>query len=187
MHAQLLELSGYLKTLGSLLDHQQVVAFVPALPARLGDDQGPVTPGTVGDEDFAAVDDELVSVALRHRRDARHVAACVRLGDRDRGDLFAADGGGQPAAFLVVSPELEDGRRRHLGLDRNRHAQTARPSPAQLFRKHDRREIVATLPAVLGWVLQAEEAKLPKTPENLVRECLLLPLLEVRLHLAFKY
>ena len=98
--------------------------------------------------------------------------------------MLAADGGNHPLALLLLGPELEHRRRRHLGLDVDRHAQPAQPRPGHLLGKHHRREVVAALPAVLGWVAQTEEAELAEALEDGVGEGLLLPLLQVRLDFA---
>src|SRR5712692_10999737 len=169
MHPELLERAGDLESGRALLDDEEVVALVAALAVGLGDDEGPVAPGAARDEDLPAVDDELVAIALRHRRDPSDVAAGVRLGDCQRRDVLSADGRDQPFALLLFGPELENRRRGHLGLDVDRHAEPAQAGPRHLFGKDDGREIVAALPAVLGWVAQAEETELAEAFEDGVR------------------
>src|SRR5713226_1715564 len=117
MHAQLLEGARDLESGSALLDHQQVVALVAALAIRLRNDQRPAAAGAAGDEDLAAVDDEVVALLPRGGGDAGHVGAGVRLGDRERGDLLAANRRDDPFALLLLCPKLEYGRGRHLGLD----------------------------------------------------------------------
>src|SRR5712691_12511670 len=109
MHPELLERTGDLESGGALLDDEQVVALVTAFAVGLGDDESPVAAGAARDEDLPAVDDEMVAVPLRDRRDPGDVAAGVRLGDRQGRDVLATDGGGQPFSFLLFGPELEDG------------------------------------------------------------------------------
>src|SRR6266849_1496237 len=184
MHAQLLEGPRDLESRRALLDDEQVVALVAALAIRLRDDQRPAATGAAGDEDLAAVDDEVVALLPRGGGDAGYAGDGVRLGDRERGDVLAADRRDDPFAFLLLGPELEDGWRRHLGLNVDRHAQAAQPGFGHLLREHDRREVVAALAAVLGRVAQAEEAELAEALEDGVGEGRLLPLLEVRLDLG---
>src|SRR4029077_5282576 len=87
-------------------------------------------------------------------------------------------------ALLLLGPELEHRRRRHLGLDVDRHPEAPQSRPRHLLGKHDPREIVAALAAVLGRIAQAEKPELAKALEDVVREGRFLPLLEVRLDLA---
>src|SRR5712691_5021345 len=138
MHAQLLEGPRDLESRSALLDDEQVVALVAALAIRLRDDQRPAATGAAGDEDLAAVDDEVVALLPRGGGDAGYVGAGVRLGDRERGDVLTADRRDDPFAFLLLGPELEDGRRRHLGLNVDRHAQATQPRFGHLLREHDR-------------------------------------------------
>ena len=154
-----------------------------SLALALGDDQRPVTPGAVGDERLAAVDDELVAESPSHRCDAGHVRARVGLCDGDRRDLLAPDRRSQPAPLLVLGPELEYRWRGHLGLHRDCHAKAAATDPRQLLRQHHGREVVAALAAVFRRIAQPQEAQLAEPLEDRVREGLLLPLLEVRLDL----
>src|SRR5216684_7255361 len=102
MHAQLLQGARDLEAGGALLDDQQVVAFVAALAVGLGDDQSPVAAGAAGDEDLPPVDDEVIAVTPGHSRDARHIRARVRLGDRERRDVLPANGGDYPSALLLL-------------------------------------------------------------------------------------
>src|SRR5258708_20096261 len=81
MHPELLERAGDLESGGALLDDEKVVALVAALAVGLGDDERPVAAGAARDEDLPAVDDKMVAIALRDRRDPGDVAPCVRLGD----------------------------------------------------------------------------------------------------------
>src|SRR6266851_1289670 len=87
---------------------------------------------------ISAVSDEVVAFLPRGGGDASHVGAGIRLCDRERGDLLTADRRDDPFAFLLLSPELEDGWRRHLGLNVDRHAQAAQPGFGHLLREHDR-------------------------------------------------
>src|ERR1700694_35210 len=104
-----------------------------ALALDLRHDQGPVAAGSVGDEDLAAIDDEMVAVAPRDRGDAGHVRPGVGLGDGDGADLLSENCGRQPLALLLLSAELEQRRGGHLGLDGPRHPKgtPAIPSPPQ--------------------------------------------------------
>src|SRR6266851_2657039 len=129
MHAQLFQGARDLESWSAFLDDQQVVALVTALAIRLRNNQRPAAAGAAGDEDLAAVDDEVVALLPRGGGDARHVGAGVRLGDRERGDLLTADRRDDPFAFLLLGPELEDGWRRHLGLNVDRLAQAEMATP----------------------------------------------------------
>src|SRR5229473_620839 len=129
MHPELLERAGDLESGRALLDDEEVVALVAALAVGLGDDERPVAPGAARDEDLPAVDDEMVAIALRDRRDPGDVAAGVRLGDREGRDVLSSDRRDQPFALLLFRPELEDGRRGHLGLDVDRHGEPAQARP----------------------------------------------------------
>src|SRR5215831_253199 len=149
------------------------------LPLGLRHHQRPVTPRAAGDEDLPAVDDELVSVALRHRGDAGDVGARIRLGYREGGDLVTLDGRDEPATLLLLGAELENGRRCHLSLHRHGHTQAATADPGELFREDHGGEVVTALAAVLERVAETQEAKLAETPEDRVGEGLLLPILEI--------
>src|SRR5260370_41821332 len=108
MHPELLERAGDLESGGALLDDEQVVALVAALAVGLGDDERPVAAGAARDEDLPAVDDEVVAVALRDRRDPGDVAAGIGLGDRQGRDVLSSDRRDQRFALLVLGPEFED-------------------------------------------------------------------------------
>ena len=183
VHAELLQRARDLEALGPFLDDQQVVAGVSTVAFDLGHDERPLTAGSVRDEDLSTIDDELVAVSLRGGRDSRDVRSGVRFGDGDGGDVLSADGGRQPAPLLLLGPELEHRRGRHLRLDGDRHAQAAGRGFRHLLGQHDGREVVAALSAELLRVPQAEETELAHPLEDRVGEGLLLPLLEVRLHL----
>src|SRR5260370_26259236 len=104
MHAQLLHGARDLESGGALLDDQKVVALVAALAIRLRDNQRPAAAGAAGDEYLPAVDDEVVALLPRGGGDAGHVGARVRLCDRERGDVLAADRRDDPFAFLLLGP-----------------------------------------------------------------------------------
>jgi hypothetical protein len=110
----------------------------------------------------------------------------VGFGECERGDLLASDGGYEPSPLLLLGPELENGRRRHLRLNRHRHTETARAGPRHLLREHHSREVIASLAAILRRVPQAEKPELAHPPEDRVREGILLPLLEVGLDLLLQ-
>ena len=111
---------------------------MPALALILGDDERPVAARPVGDEDLAAVDDELVAEAAGCGRDAGDVRSGIRLGDGQGGDLLAADRRHEPALLLLLGPELEHRRGGHLGLDGNRHPEPAAADLGHLLGQHDR-------------------------------------------------
>src|SRR6266851_9250086 len=183
MHAQFLKRARDLEARRALLDHEQVEAAVATFPIAFRHDQGPVAARSVGDEDLAAVHNEVVALAPRDGRDRRHVRAGVRFCDRQGGDLLAADRRRQPLALLLLGPELEYRRRGHFGLDRDRHPEPAASDPGHLLGEDDGREVVPALPSVLGRIPETEKAELPEPPEDRVWEGLLLPLLEVGLDL----
>src|SRR5260370_3361678 len=133
MHPELLERAGDLESGRALLDDEQVVALVSALAIGLGDDERPMAAGAAGDEDLAAVDDEMVAVAFGGGCDARHIGAGVRLRDRQGCDVLAADGGDQPFPLLLLGSELQDRRRRHLALDVYRPAYAGHAGPRHLL------------------------------------------------------
>src|SRR6266849_5271735 len=127
MHTQLLQGARDLESGSAFLYDQKVVALVATLAIRLCDDKRPAAAGAAGDEDLAAVDDEVVALLPRGGGDARHVGAGIGLGDRERRDVLPADGRDDPFALLLLSPEFEDGWGRHLGLNVDRHAQATQP------------------------------------------------------------
>src|SRR5438552_423214 len=181
MHAQLLQRAGHLESRRPLLDHEQVEAAVPSLPIRFGDHQRPLAASAVGDEDLAAVDDELIAETARGGGDSGHVRTCVGLRDRERGDLLALDSRDQPAPLLLLGAEAKHRRRGHLGLHGDGHAQPTAPGPRHFLGKDHRAEVVAALAAVFGRVAQAQKTQLAEAPEYRVGEGLLLPLLQVGL------
>src|ERR1700680_1286970 len=139
---------------------------MPPVAVGLGHHQRPVTPRAVGDEDLAAVDYEMAPVASRDRGDPGHVGAGVGFRDRQRRYLVALDRRYQPPSLLLLGAELEHGRRGHLRLDGDRHAQTPAARLGHLLGQDDRREVVTALAPVLGWVAQSEEAKLAEPLED---------------------
>ena len=84
------------------------------------------------------------------------------------------------SCFCSSVPNGEDRRHRHVGVDRDAHRQAARLRVHDLLGEHERREVVAALPAVLLGLVEAEEPELAHALEDPVRERRLLPLLGVR-------
>ena len=136
------------------------------------DQQDEVAAHPVGDVELAAVDPPVAVDPLGSRPDVGDVAPRVGLGDAERRDLLATDGGHEVALLLLLGPPLEDGRRGHLGVHADRHADAAGAAARHLLGEDDRAEVVAALTSVLLRVAQPEQAELAHAREDAVREAL---------------
>ena len=162
------------------VDQEEREAVIARVGVGLGDEHDVVGAVAVGDVGLRPVDHPLVAVAHRARLDAGDVRAGVGLGDPEAGDLLALDRGHEVALLLLLGAEQEDRRRRHVGVDRDAHAEPAALRVDHLLGEHEVAEVVAALAAVLLGIGQAEEAELAHAAEDRVRERRLLPLLRVR-------
>src|SRR5690348_17416388 len=75
-------------------------------------------------------------VADGGRADAGDVGAGVGLGDAEAADPLALDGGDEVGLLLLLGAELQDRRRRHVGVHRDPHAQTADRKSTRLNSSH---------------------------------------------------
>jgi hypothetical protein len=116
--------------------------------------------------------------------DARDVRAGVGLGDAEARDPLPPDRGHQVALLLLLGAELQDRRRRHVGVHGDAHREPAGVRARELLGQHEVGEVVPTLTAVGLRHREPEEAELAHAPEDRVRERRLLPLLRVRRQLA---
>ena len=98
-------------------------------------------------------------------------------------DRLALDRRHHPLLLLLLGPEREDRRHRHVGLDREAHRQPAAVGVDELLGEHERGVVVAALAAVLLGLVEPEEAELAHPLEHPVGERRLLPLLGVGLEL----
>ena len=159
--------------------------MVAALRRRLDRRDVEARAHAVGDVGLLAVDDEAAVDALGARGDRRDVGAGPGLGDGQRGDLLAGDGGRQVAALLVLGAELPHRRRGDADVRADAGRQPARAAARQLLGEDRVVQVVAALAAVLLGVLQAEEADPRQLGEDLVGEpARLLPLGGVRAQLV---
>ncbi len=89
----------------------------------------------------------------------------------------------RPLLLLLLGPEREDRRHRHVGLHGKPHRQAAAVRVDHLLGEHEARVVVAALSAVRRRLVEPEEAELAHPLEHPVRERGLLPLLGVGLEL----
>ena len=164
---------------GLLVDDEQREAVVAGVGVGLRHEHDEVGARAVGDERLRAVDDVVVAVAHRARADSGDVRAGAGLGDAERGDLLALDRRHQVGLLQVLGAELQDRRRRHVGVDGDAHREPAVVRLRHRLATHDRHEVVAALAAVLLGEVDAEEAELAHALEDPVREAVALPLLGV--------
>ena len=157
----------------------------PALRIGLGHEHDRVGAVAVGDVGLRAVDHVLAGGLVAHRAglDPGHVGAGVGLGDPDREDRLAGDRRHGPLLLLLLGPEREDRRHRHVGLDRDAHREAAAVGVRHLLGEHQARVVVAALAAVRLGLVEPEEAELAHPLEHPVGEGRLLPLLGVGLEL----
>ncbi len=167
------------------LDDHEGDAVVPALGGRLdgGDDE--VGAHAVGDVGLLAVEHPAAVDSLGARAQRGDVRAGARLGDGERADLLAADGGHEVALLLLLGAELPDRRRGDVDVCADARRGPARAGPGELLDEHGLVQVVAALPAVGLGVLQPEQALRGQLRKDLVGEpALVLPLLRVRRELA---
>ena len=98
------------------------------------------------------------------------VGAGARLGDAERRDLLALDRRHEVALLQLLGAELEDRRRRHVGVDGDAHRSPPLLRVRHRLAAHDRHQVVAALAAVLLREVDAEEAELAHALEDPVRE-----------------
>ena len=185
VHAELLELARDREPGKVLVDEEERDAMGSVLlRAGARDQQDEVAAHAVGDVELAAVDPPVAVDALGAGSDAGDIAAGVGLGDAEGGDLLAPDRGREVALLLLLGAPPEDGRRRHLGVDADRHPDATGTAAGHLLREDDGAEVVTTLPAVSLGVPEPEQAELAHPGEHAVREAFrLLPLVGVRAQL----
>ena len=123
------------------------------------EDAGPQI-AAVGDEDLAAVDDELVAFPLVHGGNATGVAAGVRFGQEEAADRVAGVQGGQPLFLLLLGAEGVDRAAAKRGVGRDKYA-AGTAGLGNLFDDDGVGEHVETGPAVLFRKVAAEKAHLP--------------------------
>ncbi len=179
VHAELLELLLADHSRGVHRHEEQGEPVVAGLRVGLGDEHDHIGAVAVRDVGLGAVDDVVIAVSDGAGLDAGDIGAGVRLGDAQAEDLLALDRRDDPLLLLLLGAEGEDRRHRHVGVDGDPHRKAARVGVADLLGEHQRRVVVASLPAVGLRLVQAEEAELAHAREDGVGEGRLLPLLRV--------
>ncbi len=169
---------------GPLLDDQQADA---AVSRAAGADRGghEVGADAAGDEGLGAVDDVVVAVAPRGRRDAGDVGPAARLGDREAADQLARQGGSDEPVDQVGVAAGRDVRQGDAAGEEGGHqpARGARLEAALLQR--DAVEEVTALAADRLGERDAEQALLGGLGVQLPRHLAgVLPRVEVRRDLA---
>src|SRR5262249_44427264 len=179
--AHLLQLRDHLVAGHLALEHEEGDPVVATVLARLARADEEVGSDAVGDEGLGAVDHEAAVHPLRGGAERGDVGAGAGPRDPERPDLRALDPGDEPALLLLLGPELPDRRRGDLDVGAEPRGDAAAPAGAgELLDPDGVVDVVAALAAVLGLVLEADEAELAAALVQLARALVgLLPLRDV--------
>jgi hypothetical protein len=155
--------------------------LVAALLGRLYGADEEVSADAVGDEGLGAVDDVAAVDLSGGRSKRRDVGPGAGLGNAQGSDQIPPYRWNQPALLLLLCAESPDRRRRDLRVSPDPGGDAAAAAGAgELLDPDGVVDVVAALPAVLGLVLEAEEAQLAAAVVQLARELPgLVPLLDV--------
>ena len=184
MPAELVELLRHREALELALDDEKREPAVAALLGRLdrGDDE--VGSHAVGDEGPRPVDPNSPVDAAGEGPQAGHVGAGSGLGDPERRDLLAADGGAEESLLVSLPAEGPDGRSGDPDVGADSRGQAPRATARKLLGEHRVVEMVASATAELARVLEPEKAELAHARKDVVgKPARLLPLLGVRAQL----
>src|SRR6185312_7228501 len=185
-HAELVELARDLDAFGLHRHADQRLVAVDRALAGIGEEAHPIGLRAVGGPHLAAVDDVVAAVLPGPRPDAGDVGAGARLGDAEAGDIVAGDARPQELLAQLVRAVARQGRRRHVGMDADRHGDGRAAAGAERLAERHLVGIVEALAAEPLGLVDAEEALAAHLLEQLMRRenAGLLPFVDMRVDLG---
>src|SRR5262252_9268829 len=123
-----------------------------------------------GNERLRAADDVMVVLANSSRLQSCDVTSATRLGDRERGDLFATDRGNDEALALGGRAEAQDGRQRNSVSPESHRRADGVTFEDHLFVSDDRMGDVTPASAELGGIREPEEPRFRSRVVELARK-----------------
>ena len=181
VHSHLVDLAAHREARKVRVEEEEADSVVPEVRRRLGGEDDHVGPSAVRDKSLRSVDHVVVAVLPRRGLHGRYVGTGVRLGDPQSTDLLPLNDRDEIFLSLLLGADNVDRRGGHVGLHHEGHVHAAALGARQLLAENHLVEVVARGSAHILRVGDAQEAHLPCSFEDPVREVfLLLPLLRMR-------